>query len=65
LKIDDLRNEMRMLGAGSVGPIDMGTEVMSVASVGPPDCPPDRSADANVHAPRRTATLPSLAIFEL
>src|SRR5262249_29081281 len=34
LAIDYLRNEMRMLGAASVGPIDMGTQVMSVARVG-------------------------------
>jgi hypothetical protein len=31
LAIDHLRNEMRLLGAASVGPIDMGTQVMSVA----------------------------------
>jgi hypothetical protein len=30
LPIDYLRNEMQMLGAASVGPIDMGTQVMSV-----------------------------------
>jgi len=36
LKIDDLRDERRLLGAASVGPIDMGTQVMSVARVGPP-----------------------------
>jgi hypothetical protein len=35
LKIDDLRDERRMLAAASVGPIDMGTQVMSVARVGP------------------------------
>jgi hypothetical protein len=34
--VDYLRNEMRMLGAASVGPIDMGTQVMSVVRVGPP-----------------------------
>jgi hypothetical protein len=34
LAIDYLRNEMRMLGAASVGPVDMGTQVMSVARVG-------------------------------
>src|SRR5262249_17260707 len=34
--IDYLRNERRLLGAASVGPIDMGTQVMSVARVGPP-----------------------------
>jgi len=36
LAIDYLGNEMRMLGAASVGPIDMGTQVMSVARVGLP-----------------------------
>src|SRR5262245_7054501 len=35
LAIDYLRNEMRMLGAASVGPIDMGRQVTSVARVGP------------------------------
>jgi hypothetical protein len=34
LAIDYLRNETRMLGAASVGPIDMGTQVISVARVG-------------------------------
>jgi hypothetical protein len=36
LKIHDLRDERRLLGAASVGPIDMGTQAMSVARVGPP-----------------------------
>jgi hypothetical protein len=36
LAIDYLRNDLRMLGARSVGPIDMCGHVMSVARVGPP-----------------------------
>jgi hypothetical protein len=36
LAIDYLRNEMRMLGAAKVGPIDMGMQVMSAARVGLP-----------------------------
>jgi hypothetical protein len=36
LKIDDLRDERRLLGAASVSPIDNGAQVMSVARVGPP-----------------------------
>jgi hypothetical protein len=35
LAIDYLRNEMQMLSAASVGPIDMGRQVKSVARVGP------------------------------
>ena len=34
LAIDYLRNVMRMLGAASVGPVEMGTQVMSVARGG-------------------------------
>jgi hypothetical protein len=34
VKIDDLRDERRLLGAASVSPIDMGTQAMSVARVG-------------------------------
>jgi hypothetical protein len=36
LAIDYLRNEMRMLGAASVGPIDMSRQGISVARRSPP-----------------------------
>jgi hypothetical protein len=35
LKIDDLRDESRLLGSASVDPIDVGTQAMSIACVGP------------------------------
>jgi hypothetical protein len=36
LMIEDLRVERRLLGAASIGPIDMGRQAMSVARVGLP-----------------------------
>jgi hypothetical protein len=36
LKIDELEDARRLLGSASVGPIDMATQAMSVARVGPP-----------------------------
>jgi hypothetical protein len=36
LAIDYLRNVMQMLGAASIGPIDMGTQMKSVARVSLP-----------------------------
>jgi hypothetical protein len=50
--VDYLRNEVRMLGAVSVGPIDMGTQVMSVARVGPPQFGTNRHS-AKLRRPHR------------